>query len=437
MTVALHRAPLVVPVTSPPVVDGAVAVADGRVLAVGPHDELTAVLADVPVHRVEWSGTILPGLVNAHTHLQYTCMAAVGSGRYAGFEDWSRSFVAAYARPHDWAASAADGARMALRSGTTAVADVVTDPGAATALHDAGLRGVAYWEVFAWTAARWRAEGVRAVQDALGRVPAVPGAGLSPHALYSVDTEVLRSLTALAAGRGLRQHVHAAESAWEDEYARTGTGLLADHWRRHGYGELALLASGGAGTSAVRYLESVGLLTSTTHLAHGVYVDEDDRALLRERDVVVALCPRSNAVIGLDGPPVAAYLREGNTIAVGTDSLSSSPSLGVLEDVAALHALARAQGYAHRDLHGRLLAAATTGGARALGLHEGDDAVGALRPGARADLVVLGTGSTRATDAVAELVETGTVPVTATYVDGTARWVSAGAPTGSVGLVTS
>ena len=66
-------------------------------------------------------------------------------------------------------------------------------------------------------------------------------------------------------------------------------------------------------------------------------MDADDRALLRTRGVSVALCPRSNAVIGLDAPPVAAYLREGNAIAVGTDSLSSSPSLSPWQDLSLIH----------------------------------------------------------------------------------------------------
>ncbi|MBN9613914.1 MAG: amidohydrolase family protein, partial [Actinobacteria bacterium] len=98
----------------------------------------------------------------------------------------------------------------------------------------------------------------------------------------------------------------------------------------------------------------------------------------------VSLCPRSNRVIGLEAPPVAAYLREGHEIAVGTDSLSSSPSLDLLGDVAALASLAREQGYEGADLHERLVRAATLGGAGVLGRSD----IGALEPGRRGDLAV-------------------------------------------------
>ncbi|MCS5735195.1 amidohydrolase family protein [Herbiconiux daphne] len=424
----LHRSPVLLPVGAPPIADGAIAVRGARVVAVGGHDELSATFRDVDgTRRVEWGGTITPGLVNAHTHLQYTDMAEVGRGRYSGFENWSRSFQAAYVAPHDWAASAADGAQQAIRSGTTAVADVVTDPAAASALHDAGLHGVAFWEVFNWKAARWRDEGRRTVLEQLARIPAPPAAGLSPHAVYSLDTHVLRDLVALVAELGLRQHIHAAEAASEDEFTRTGTGTLADQWRRYGHSDLQLLAGGGVGLGSIAYLDSLGALAPTTHLAHGIYVDADDRALLRARGVSVALCPRSNAVIGLEPPPVAAYLTEGNALAVGTDSLSSAPSLSVLADVAALHALARAQGYRAPDLAARLLDAATLGGARALGLADGPDATGALRPGTRADFAVFDTASADPSDALHELVETGTTATTATFTRGEPLWLATAA----------
>jgi aminodeoxyfutalosine deaminase len=422
----VHRASVVLPVASPPVTDGAVAVADGRIIAVGGFD---AVLSDVrdagsPV-VAEWEGALVPGAVNAHTHLQYTDMAAVGQGAYDGFESWMGAFMELYTLPHDWRASAAEGARQALRSGTTAVAEIVTDADAATAVHDAGLHGIAFWEVLGWTDAAWADRGVETVAEQLRALPATPAAGLSPHAIYSLDTGVLRDLSALATRLGVRQHIHAAESAWEDAYVRSGTGDLADRWRANGRGDFALLRDGGFGAGVIGYLDAVGALTPTTHLAHVIYVDADDRRMLRERGVSVALCPRSNAVIGLDPPPVAAYLREGNAIAVGTDSLSSSPSLNPWDDVAALYRIARAQGYGEADLHARLLAAATAGGARALGLDTGDAPAGMLTPGAVADFAVLPVTATAGLDALAEVVESAPAQALVTVVAGRALWTDA------------
>ncbi|WEK61842.1 MAG: amidohydrolase family protein [Candidatus Microbacterium colombiense] len=425
-SMTLHRAPVVFPVGSTPIVDGAVAVRDGRIVAVGTHDSLTSELGDAVGERREWQGALTPGLVNAHTHLQYTDMAEVGRGSYPSFETWALAFEKGYRTEHDWAASAAEGVRLSIESGTTAVAEIVTDPAAGGAVHDAGLHGVVFWEVFGWKRAAWERDGADRVLAELGALPAPPATGLSPHAIYSLDTDVFRSLQQLAEQHGVRLHIHAAESASEDEFARFGTGALADRWRGLGHSDMQLLSGGGSGRGVVDYLDTVGVLTPHSHLAHGIYVDADDRALLRERGVSVALCPRSNAVIGLDAPPIADYLREGNPIGVGTDSLSSSPSLNVLDDVAELHRLARAQRYTGEDLHTRLLHAATAGGARALGLDGGTAPSGTLAVGARADLAVFAVTASSARDALAELIES-TPQATATIVDGTTLWTAASA----------
>lgn len=423
MSVVVHRAPVVLSSGREPLADGAVAVADGRIVAVGPVDTVLSDLDSAATLVHEHHGVLTPGLVNAHTHLQYSDMAEVGVAQHSGFESWMSAFMALYPLPRDWSASAAAGAALALRAGTTAVAEIVTDAAAGSAVHDAGLYGVAFWEVLGDTDRTWADGGEQRVRAQLAALPSHPATGLSPHAVYSLDTGVIRDLSRLARDLGIRQHIHAAESAWEDAYVRTGTGDLAERWRANGRGEFALLRDGGVGTGVIRYLDDLGALTPSTHLAHGIYVDADDRALLRERGVSVALCPRSNGVIGLDPPPVAAYLREGNAIAVGTDSLSSSPSLSPWHDVAALHDIARAQGYADGDLHERLFAAVTAGGAHALGL----DDTGALRPGARADLAVFPAASAAPRDVLAELVETGPGEASLTVVGGHVRWAAASA----------
>lgn len=419
MSVVVHRARAVLSPGAPTLADGAVAVRDGRIAAVGGFDEVVREFDAPEVH--EWDGALTPGLVNAHTHLQYTDMAAVGRASHEGFESWMSAFMELYPLPRDWSASAAAGAALCLRSGTTAVAEIVTDAEAGSAVHAAGLHGIAFWEVLGWTESAWRLGGPDTVRAQLSALPTPPAVGISPHAIYSLDTEVIRDLSRLAGEWGVRQHIHAAESAWEDAYVRTGTGDLAERWRANGRGEFALLRDGGIDTGVVPYLDSLGALGPTTHLAHGIYVDADDRRLLRERGVSVALCPRSNAVIGLDPPPIAAYLREGNAIAVGTDSLSSSPSLSLWDDVAALHRLARAQGYRDADLHARLFHAATAGGAHALGL-DATDPTGVLETGARADIAVFPVSSATPEDALAELVENGPAEASLTVVGGEVRW---------------
>ncbi|MFI9531879.1 hypothetical protein ACIG56_01430 [Nocardia fusca] len=98
------------------------------------------------------------------------------------------------------------------------------------------------------------------------------------------------------AARRQHSHIHLAESRAEYEYVIRAAGPLADFWRNRGYGDISLLRQGGAGASPVAYAASTGVLDSCTHIAHGVYVDDDDREILRRTGTVVALCPRSNAV---------------------------------------------------------------------------------------------------------------------------------------------
>ncbi|WP_306305792.1 amidohydrolase family protein [Microbacterium sp. B19] len=129
-------------------------------------------------------------------------------------------------------------------------------------------------------------------------------------------------------------------------------------------------------------------------------------------------------MIGLDEPPVAAYLVEGNAIAVGTDSLSSSPSLDLLGDVSALHRLARHQGYAHRDLAALLLRAATLGGAHAMGLDTGPQRTGYLAVGAVADLAFFDIDVAAADDMLEHLVVDGAGRAAATFIDGDVRFAS-------------
>lgn len=430
--VVVHSARVVVPMTAPPIADGAVAVQDGRILHVGDRswvaDQLDAV--GRPWTERRWRGALLPGLVNAHSHLQYTGMSGVGRRQYTGFEDWAAAFNEDYALPHDWRAEASAGAVASIAAGVTSIADVVTDIEAADVLAEHGLGGITYWEVMDWENAAWGSRGRDQVLDELARIPTTPGAGLSPHAPYSLDVAPLLELPDLVRQRGLRLHLHLGEAAFEGERIALGpvpglegvdgVGHTAD-WHLANVPSFRAMRALGFGASATAFVDRLGVLGPDCHIAHGVYVTASDRALLRARGTAVALCPRSNAVIGLDPPPVADYLREGSPIAIGTDSLSSSPSLDPMADVTALHRIARAQGYGHRDLHERLLAAATLGGAHAMGLAVGPDRTGHLAVGARADLAVFDVDARTVPDALAELVEDGAGRAVATIVRGTVR----------------
>lgn len=378
----LHTAAVVLPVVDEPLADGGVLVEGDRIVAVGPAAELATAHRDARVRA--WPGILLPGLVNAHAHLQYTDFADL-AGAGLDFPAWIRALTARRAQFGDpeWVASARRGVHALLRAGTTAVADVVTDACVLAPLARAGLAGVSYLEEVGVDDTAWHAGRSGRLPAELDAVPPGRAVGVSPHTVYTLDTGALRGCTAVARERGLRLHPHLAETAEETQYVETGTGPLAEFARRFGF-DMALVRDGGAGVSPAAYLDRLGGLGPDVHVAHGVQCSAGDRALLRERGTAVALCVRSNRVLGAGEPPIAAYLDEGSPIALGTDSRASSPSLDLLEEAAAAFALARRQGYDGADLGRRLVMAATVGGAAAMGL----PAAGRLRAGARADLAV-------------------------------------------------
>ena len=307
-------ADLVVPMTAPPILDGAVAVAGGRILHVGTRRWVLDLLREEGRAAAERhvDGVLTPGLVNAHTHLQYTRMAEVGAGSYRGFDDWAVAFSAVYDRGGlDWGAAAAEGARMLLAAGVTVAADIVTDQAAVSALADAGLHGIAYWEVMNWSNAAWRRGGRDQVIAELERVPTTPGSGLSPHAPYSLDAEPLLDIPDIVRAHAGRLHIHLGESHFEGARTSGPEGESHVDWRFAGIESFRVLREQGYGASATEFVDRLGVLGPDCHVAHGVYMTAEDRALLRARGTSVALCPRSNEVIGLEAPPVAAYLTRG------------------------------------------------------------------------------------------------------------------------------
>ena len=403
MTATLHAASVVLTMVDAPIRDGAVLVEGDRVVDVGAKADLER---RHPGARVRvWPGVMTPGLVNAHAHLQYGAPFAHLATANLPFAEWmlQLSAIRGGFTEMDWQVSARGSAHALLKSGTTAVADLVSRPEPVAVATSLGLQGISYVELAGVDSDRWPA--------ALARLDALLGApgrvrGVSPHTLYTLGTQVFRDMSQLARDRGLRLHPHLAETAEEAEFVLSGTGPFAEFNTR-----LALameLTGTGAGTSAVLHCAELGGLGTDVHVAHGVHVDAADRAVLRQHGTVVALCTRSNAVLRAGEAPVADYLDEGNPVAIGTDSLASCPNLDLLAEARATRDLARRQGLEHPEE--ALVRALTLGGARALGQD-----LGTLRPGGRADLAVF---DVPVADPYTDLVEHGAGRCVATVLGG-------------------
>lgn len=312
---------------------------------------------------------IAPRPVNAHTHFDLSSMPLT-EGSY---EDFVRSVIAHGRAGERGLEAVRRGVEETLAAGVRTVGDIVTTAdGMRYLLEHPELQGVAYWEVvgpdpaaadriFGETVERLRT--FRSWQRSGGvRV------GLSPHSAHTVSAPLLRRLAALAQGNGLALQIHLAESPGERQLFLAGTGPLAELLRGAG------LPVPTAGVSPVRYLADLGVLAARPTLVHMVEVDEDDVRLVQREDCSVVHCPRSNAALGCARFPWELYARHGATVAIGTDSRGSSPTLSPLDDVAAARAL-----HGDRAAGVGLVRAAVKGGHRVLQVdppivRRGDDA---------------------------------------------------------------
>ncbi|HEU5279773.1 MAG TPA: amidohydrolase family protein [Gaiellaceae bacterium] len=399
----------VLPIEGPPIEGGAVVIEAGRVAAVGHASELGAGT------RYDDS-VILPGFVNAHSHLEYAVYGGFGDG-LGDFADWILLHVERKARIgwDEYVDIARLGAAHCLASGVTTVGDCSYSGAAAVACADLGLRGTVYLEVFGAEPAP-ALERFATVRDRVqGSFSDRVRPGISPHAPYSASLELYRACAEL----GLPVATHLSESPAEVKYLLTGEGPWG------AYSDLLVDPPGATGT---RLLAAAGLLGPDVVAAHCVVVDDDEIDLLAASGTGVAHCPRSNGALGCGVAPLAELRAAGARVGVGTDSPASAPSFDFFEELRSAVLFARA-----RVTRPDVLSAAealelgTLGSARALGL---DGEIGSLAPGKRADLTVISlTGSPHLPweDPAAAVVFGGSPDrVLATYVDGEARYERGG-----------
>ena len=377
-------APWVVPIVSPPLPEGAVALdGDGRVVAVGPRREIVGGWPGLPEQRAE--GALLPGLVNAHTHLELAHYAgAVPGGN--GLVAWVEKLLALSRPTEAQARSAAEAAARAAHAlGTAAIGDVGNTVNAVPGIGAAGLQGVFFHELLGSREARTGdalADAARE-RDALAATTGWPhklGYVPAPHVPYSVGPDLFRRIFAEAARIGRATTVHVAEGQGELALLLDGEGPWVEILERMGVPE----GSRTPGLRPVPYLASLGAFDGPQPplLVHMVLAGEEDLALARRHQAPVVLCPRSNLHVANRLPDVPAMVQQGLDLALGTDSLASAPDLSLWAEMRALAG-------AFPQLPPLVwLRAATAGGARALGL----GAMGAITPGKRPGLIDVSLG---------------------------------------------
>ena len=350
----------VLPVDGEPLEDAYVSWEDGQIVELGSGR----------AERHYDGAIIVPGIVNAHSHLEYSLYAGFGDGR--PFGEWLATHMERKRRlsPEDVLALARRGTADSLAAGITTTADYSFSGAAATAADELGLRAIVYLEVFG-TNLREAEERFARLGSALPRTELVR-IGISPHAPYTCSLELYQWCLSL----GVPVGTHLAESGGENEWLEHGTGPLA------AARDVLVEPTGKRAVASLAEVLGPELLC-----AHCVAIDASEIAELARADVPVAHCPRSNALLGCGTAPLTSLRAAGIRVGLGTDSPASTPSFDPWEELRAAVSGARARERRPDALEAAdALRLATLDAARALGL---DSEIGSLTPGKRADLTVV------------------------------------------------
>jgi cytosine/adenosine deaminase-related metal-dependent hydrolase len=387
----------VVPIDGPPVRDGWVTVDRGRVVALG-HRVTSEDVREVDLGEV----AVLPGLVNAHTHLELSYLRDEVAPASA-FVSWIRGLLAARRlRPDLTSPDILDAINRAIAEaiacGTAVIGDISNSLASFSPLAGSGLAGVVFYEIVKFNAPDPEDVVERARRGLDELVPTdLVRTSLAAHAPYSVAPLVFRAIRKdIERDPFAPCSVHLAESVEEVEFIETAGGPWRTLLEELGSWDPAFIAPG---VSPVQYLDESGFLDARVLAVHGVQASAADLARLASRGTTLVTCPRSNGHTGAGVPPIADFYQSGVRVAIGTDSLASTPDLSVFAEVATLHALAPSVPAS------ALLDSATRQGARALGF---DADFGTIEPGKCARLLAIALPAQ--TDDVEEYLVSGIQP---------------------------
>lgn len=372
----IYEADWICPVSSSPVRNGRIAVQNEKLIA----------QTDKDARVVRFPGcAIVPGFVNAHSHLELTILRGFLDDLI--FTDWiPRLTFAKYQvlSRGDLLLSAQIGTIEMIRAGVTCVGEVMDIGTGWEAMREFGLRGIAYQEVFgpadaqadeALEGLKQKLEKYRKDETGTLRI------GVSPHAPYTVSAPLYRAVGQYAEREKIRITTHVGESRDEGMFLRFGTGIFADRWRQRG------IAVDAPGCSPLAYMDRFGLLRPETLLVHAIDLEDSDLELLIEKRPMLVHCPKSNAKLAHGVARIPEIQRTGITLALGSDSVASNNVVDMFEEMRAAIFQQRARTERFHSLNAEtVFRMATLGGAECLGLAE---QLGSLDPGKYADFVVV------------------------------------------------
>lgn len=354
--------------------DGVVSIDNSRIVSVGqrrPSSEDLHDLGDV---------VLMPGLVNTHTHLEFSDLARPLGKPAMSLTDWIRQVIGTRKRAdRDPAKAIQMGLTESLNAGVTTIGEIST----ASQSAYANYQGANLWvfeEVIGFSAGRMAsicADVERRLEQ--GRAENTPNSlGISPHAPYTVHPELLKRLVALACDRDLPVAMHVAESREELELLATGSGSFRQLLEDRSMWDAAAIPQS---SKPLDYLKILAEAPRTL-VIHGNYLSDEEIGFLatNREQMSVVFCPRTHAYFGHDPYPLERMLSAGVRVAVGTDSRASNPDLNLLTEL-------RSIAWQFPTVPpATILQLGTLNGAESLGMAQ---EAGSLSPGKWADMIAV------------------------------------------------
>lgn len=353
----LHRASWVLPVSCPPVPDGAVLVDRHEILLVGNYRDVKSASPPGILQADHGDAALIPGLINGHAHLELSAFRGAMDLPQPGFPAWLMEVFrlrSALTR-ETMETGLLDGLQEMGARGTVLCGDITNGAFPGGSAHGSLPQREVFLELIGFN----RGSMDSALDELMPGPAAVPPShSLAAHACYSTSAAVIREAKAWCRDRGKAFSIHVAEHPEEIEFLRSGTGYCR-----------ALLESLGKwapcwaapGTTPVAYLEKLGVLDAGTLLVHAVHMTASDWEIVARTRATVCFCPRSNRNIGVGAASIPAAIGHGIPTCLGTDSLASNLDLNLFAEATQVL----------RDFPGvtpeTVLAMLTLGGATALG----------------------------------------------------------------------
>jgi len=365
------RARTVVPVDGEPIDNGAIAVAGNKIAAVGTFDSVRKTQSGEVLDLGEQ--IVLPGLINAHCHLDYTVLRGKIPAQNS-FTDWIRAINAEKANltEQDYVYSIRAGFAEAIRFGTTTIANLTAFPNLIPSIN----APVRVWWFGELIDVRNPTEADRIVEDAIGCLKTTEHWGLAPHAPFTASPRLYARCEDVARKEGIPLTTHLAESHAEMEMFRDASGPSFDFLKG-----LGRPMDDCGHESPFALFSRTRSLNEGWIIAHLNELDAGDFDLLRRSPKFhVAHCPRSHSYFGHASFALERLRELGLNICLGTDSLASNSDLSLFAEMREL--VGKNRSVSPRDA----LEMATVNGAKALGERE---RLGCIRAGAFADLIAL------------------------------------------------